>query len=119
MQYYIHYGLGFCGSLLTNEEADILYDSCFGCSNYEDIGVSLISFTEDYEGKDWSTVVLKDFGEVSNAGKMVTFADLNKLCSKEKIINLPTKEKILVELKKHNLEHLVDNVEVIIFGNNY
>lgn len=118
MQHYIHYGLGFSGSLLTEKEFEYLQDD-MTCPNTNEIAVSIVSFTEDFYGKDWSTVVIKNCGTINNSGKMANYKDLQKLVSKELIIDLPTKELILKELTKANLQHLMDEVTVIIFSENY
>ena len=88
MQHYIHYGLGFEGSLLSEEEADVLLST-------NSDNVRLISFTEDYESRDWASVVVKDCGEITNSGKFSTWNNLKKMCSQEVIIDVPTKEYVL------------------------
>lgn len=118
MQHYIHYGLGFSGSLLTEQQAEYLQENITWPKTNE-ISVNIVSFTEDFEGHDWATVVVKNCGSIGNSGKMNTYKDLQKLVSKEIIIDLPTKELILKELTKANLQHLIDEVTVIIFSENY
>ena len=118
MQHYIHYGLGFSGSLLTDKETDYLLEH-MTWPDTDEIAVNIVSFTEDFEGRDWATVVVKDCGPIGNAGKMATYRDIQKLASKEIIIDLPTKELILKELTKANLQHLMDEVTVVIFSTNY
>ena len=117
MQNYIHYGLGFSASLLTEAQAENIYNNC-SCANTDEIAVNIVSFTENYEGKNWATLVLKDCGTVGKAGKLSTFQDLKKICSKEVIIDLPTEKLIRKELEKFNILELYDSVEVIIFNSN-
>ena len=118
MQHYIHYGLGFSASLLTEEQANHIYDN-MSWPNTDEIAANIVSFTEGYEGKDWATLVLKDCGELGKVGKFATFQYLKKICSKEVIIDLPTKSLIEKELAKFNISDLYDYVEVIIFSENY
>lgn len=118
MQHYIHYGLGFSASLLTDEQADNIINNRSWPDTGE-IAANIISFTEDYEGKDWAAFILKDCGTLGDTGKFSTFQNIKKLCSKEVIIDLPTKALIEGELAKFNISHLYDNVEVIIFSQNY
>ena len=118
MQHYIHYGLGFSGSLLSDKEADYLLEN-MTCPDTNEIAVNLVSFTEDFEGRDWATFVIKNCGAIGNSGKMETYKNIQKLASKENIIDLPTKELILKELTKAKLQHLIDEVTVIIFSKNY
>jgi hypothetical protein len=110
--------LGFAGSLLTDKECDYLLEH-MTWSDTNKIAVNLVSFTEDFEGRDWATVVIKDCGAIGNSGKMATYREIQKLASKEVIIDLPTKELILNELTKANLQHLIDEVTLIIFSTNY
>lgn len=119
MQHYIKYGLGFNADLLTDKEANYLSSNLSKPPTHE-IGLNLISFTEVNEiDKDWATVVIKDCGVIPNCGKMASFEQIKKLCSKETIIDTPTKQKIMTELEKHNLTHLFDKIEVILFSECY
>jgi len=118
MQAYIHYGLGFPGDLLTDDEYAVVDDLC----NFPDIGeikIRFRSYTEGNEGKNWGTVVLQDLGELPNAGKLCTLRELKTLTSPHVIVDLPTRAAITAELASVGLTHLVDKVELIIFTVTY
>lgn len=117
MQHYIKYGLGIDSKYFTEEEVRSIYAE--GEETYKRFGLEFFSFTEDYEGKDWGTVVVKNFGEFPNAGKMATYQELKQLCEKEQHITKEDKEKILQVLKQYNVEHLIDKVEVVIYSKLY
>lgn len=120
MQTYIHYGLGFSGKLLTNSEYKYIENNNYSSmSKIGKVRLDFISFTEDYEGKDWGTVVLLPLGELPEEGKIIGLKELTKLISKHSIIDVPTKELILSELEKFNIGHLIDKVEFIIYSKNY
>lgn len=120
MQTYIHYGLGFSGKLLTDTEYNLIENNNYSTmSKIGKVRLDFKSFTEDYEGKEWGTVVLLPLGEIPEEGKMIGLEELTKLISKHKIIDVPTKDLILAELEKFNIAHLIDKVEFIIYSNNY
>lgn len=114
MQHYIKYGLGIDSKYLTEEEIENIYHN--GVDTYQTIGLEFISFTEDYEGKDWGTVVVKNFGSLPHSGKMATYQEIKQLCAKEEIITKEDKQAILEVLKQYNIEHLIDKVEVLIYS---
>ena len=108
----MYYGLGFEASLLTSKEFDDIYENC-----HFEKGLHIESFTETNKvEKDWATVVIKQLGELENAGKMATFQQIKNKLSKEVIIDVPTKEYIMAELKRNNIEHLYDKVQPIIYS---
>lgn len=117
MQHYIKYGLGIDSKYLTEEEVKYIYYN--ELDTYKKFGLEFISFTEDYEGKDWGTIVVKNFGELPHAGKMATYNEIKQLCEKEQIITKEDKETILNVLKQYNIEHLIDKVEVVIYSKVY
>lgn len=117
MQHYMQYGLGFCGSVLTEQEYQTL-SSNLDYSNSE-VRLEIVSFTEDNSERGWCTIVLMPLGELPNYGKMVSLSELSKVASKYKEIDKQTKENILKELEKYNLAHLIDKVEFIIYSDNY
>ena len=117
MQHYIKYGLGIDSKCFTEEQVENIYYN--GQKTHKRFGLEFFSFTENYEGKDWGTVVVKNFGEFPNAGKMATYQEIKQLCAKEENITKEDKEAILEVLKKYNLEHLIDKVELIIYSDNY
>lgn len=117
MQHYMRYGLGIQSKYLTKKEVENIYSN--GINAYKKIGLEFISFTEDYEGKDWGTVVVKNLGELPHSGKMATYQEIKQLCEKEEIITKEDKQAILEVLKQYNLEHLIDKVEVVIYSDNY
>lgn len=114
MQHYIRYGLGFKGELLSDTEYDYLREN-FTYAGKGNVQLNFKSLTEDYEDKEWGVVVVVDFGDLGDFGKMMTFEELKKACSKEMIIDLPMREKILEKLTEHNFQHYMDKVELIIF----
>ena len=115
MQHYIIFGLGFSAEVLTDEEFSYIDNQ----EKSED-GLHIEPFTEtDYFEKTWSTIVIKRMNEIPHRGKMATFNQIKKALSKEVIIDAPTKEFILKELKKYNIEHHYDKVEPIIFSSCY
>jgi hypothetical protein len=118
MQTYIHYGLGFPGDLLTDNE----FSTVDGLRNFPETGeikIRFRSFTESYEGKDWGTVVLQDLGELPNAGKLCSLRELKTLTSPHVIVDQPTRTAIAAQLASVGLEHLADKVELVIFTANY
>lgn len=117
MQHYIKYGLGIDSKYLTKEEVENIYYN--GVDTYQTIGVEFVSFTEEYEGKDWGTVVVKNFGSLPHSGKMATYQEIKQLCEREQHITAEDKEKILQVLKQYNVEHLLDKVEVVIYSKMY
>lgn len=114
MQHYIKYGLGIDSQYFTEEEILTIYSD--GQETYETFGLEFFSFTEDYEGKDWGTVVVKNFGEFANAGKMATYQQIKQVCENEQNITKEDKELILQILKEYNVGHLIDKVEVVIYS---
>lgn len=78
MQHYIHYGLGFKGELLSDNEYDYLRDNLTFPEDTGEIELNFYSLTEDFEGKNWGVVIVKDFGELGDCGKMLTFNELKK-----------------------------------------
>lgn len=120
MQHYIHYGLGFNAKLLTDAQFKTIVEKTNAWYEEGDIHLCFIPFTEtDYDEKSWGTVVIKDCGEIPNAGKMVSMKEMNALCSKEMVMSPETQKKIKEELRKYGLSKLFDKIEVIIFSDNY
>ncbi len=118
MQHYMHIGLGFSAHLLTKDQADAIWSQTPHMPEYETIGLWLIPFTEDYEGKDWATIVVKNYGEIEQAGKMALVSDLTEKAAKFK---LSKDEKIFVEnkFKEFGISHLISEIKPIIYSENY
>jgi hypothetical protein len=116
MQPYLKYALGFSAFLLTREEYRQLNDDI--ADNKADIEIRF--FTEGCNDQSWMVVVLKNLGEVPGiGGKFVTWENLKKAVSKEAIIDKPTREEIEKQLRQVNLEHMANQVELVIYVTEY
>jgi hypothetical protein len=112
MQSYIHAGLGFHGDLLTDAQyEDIVQDEV---SAENGVGVTFRSFSEDYEGKSWGTVVVFDFGSTGIEGKLI--CDFSTI---HKEINLDQRQQISDILESRGLGHLIAQVKPIVYIDNY
>lgn len=119
MQAYNHFGYGFYGDLLTNEQYKqvINHQEETDCGS---AGIEFVSFTEDNEGKDWGAVIFRDLGEAGVYGKLITTADL---IAKQLELNETyekDREEMVNVLKRHGLDSsLIEHVQFIIFPKSY
>lgn len=117
MQTYIHYGYGFNAKLLTDEEFEYI------CQHTDHLGkqieLNCVSFTEGDGDKDWATIVLEDFGEIPNHGKMVGFSDLRKLVEAHSTIEREKNALYIQEMVKFNISRLIPKLEIVIYSVNY
>jgi hypothetical protein len=113
MQSYIKVGYGFSGKLLTDSEYEkIVFDD-------DSDGVKFVSFTEDYDGKEWGTVVLHSIGEIANYGKMSTAAELMSLFSQHEHISQENRKRFDDVLEALQLAHLKNEVTLVLYTANY
>ena len=118
MQSYIKYGLGFSASLLTDEEFS--YVTQHSETDFDkEINLDYVYFEEDCMDKYWTAIILKNCGEFPTGGKFATFEQVKRLVGPEMIIDLPTKEAILAELKRFNLERLLAQVDIVFYVTHY
>ena len=117
MKSYIHYGLGFSASLLTEDEMAFVRDN-ESLNPEKAVMLNVVPFGEDFKGKDYATIVFKDFGQIANGGKITSIPMLKSLFEKEDV-SQQTLEKIKSELAKFKLEHLEEKVDIIVYIDNY
>lgn len=116
MQVYNHFGYGFYGDLLTDEQYMQIVRHQEE-TEYGHAGIELIPFTEDYGGgKDWIAVIFRDLGEAGVYGKLITAEDLiAKQAELDKTYKKDLDE-IIDVLDRHGLDStLIQHVQFIIF----
>lgn len=118
MQHYIHIGLGFSAKLLTDIQVDSIWDRTTNMPDEKVIGLWLVPFTKDYEGRNWATIVVKNYGEIGNAGKMATISELTEKAHK---LNLSKKEQKFIDEKfaEFGISRLISEIKPIIYSENY
>jgi hypothetical protein len=116
-------GLGFCGSLLTDDEFDRLCENPVE-ADYKDeeygYGVEFVSFTEDVSGKGWGTVVVRNLGEIGKrtGGKFSTLAEVQARFERVRS-DETVRSEIAKALEKAGLSRLADRVDTMLYTDNY
>ncbi len=118
MQHYISIGLGFSGSLLTEEQSDYVMENNEKFKS-GDVYLQFVPFTEDYKGPNWGAVIVKPMERLAMAGKMATAKELSALFEKHSVITDETRDHIATVLGQANLAHLIDRVELVLYSDNY
>jgi hypothetical protein len=121
VQHYLHVGFGLPGALIPAETADRIWDDYDGVDEggQQQTRVRFISFTEDYEGGDWGTLVLQDFGEVPGHGaKLLSLSQAAALGDKYQLTP-KRREHYKALLTAYGLESLIEKVELVFFSDNY
>lgn len=118
MQHYMHIGLGFKANLLTDAIIEAIVADQYCLPELKQAGLWVVSYTEDYETKDWATVVVKDYGEMGDAGK---FVYLTELLEKSDKLKLTKAEQVKVKelFDKYGISHLFEHIKPIVYSEMY
>lgn len=116
MQAYNHFGYGFYGDLLTDDQYKQII-----ChqeeTEYGHAGIEFVPFTEDNGGKDWGAVIFRDLGEAGVYGKLITTAELMAKQAELDKTYQKDRDEMLDVLERHGLDSsLIQHVQFIIFS---